>query len=187
MQCFYEKAISPEDVETDRIWTDFHNLPLYSHAGNEKGVWNFDAKLPADTCDFEKWDRKDAGLLALRCKQDGSKGEGPIRMQGPGSAIRRPRHRRWERKPNGIWKSCWKPIRQSLPDRFWQRRTVSGCLHQDGHGHSGRLWTSDHPYGGPFRCGIHVSDTVCAWTGAVHFPRGRDKLLCNGMQNLGAV
>ena len=70
---------------------------------------------------------------------------------------------------------------------FWQRRTVSGCLHQDGHGHSGRLWTSDHPYGGPFRCGIHVSDTVCAWTGAVHFPRGRDKLLCNGMQNLGAV
>ena len=28
---------------------------------------------------------------------------------------------------------------------------------------------------------------ICAWTGAVHFPRGRDKLLCNGMQNLGAV
>ena len=23
VQCFYEKAISPEDVETDRIWTDF--------------------------------------------------------------------------------------------------------------------------------------------------------------------
>ena len=84
VQCFYEKAISPEDVETDRIWTDFHNLPLYSHAGNEKGVWNFDAKRPADTCDFEKWDReKTQASWHYGATGDGSKGEGLYQgMQG---------------------------------------------------------------------------------------------------------
>ena len=84
VQCFYEKAISPEDVETDRIWTDFHNLPLYSHAGNEKGVWNFDAKRPADTCDFEKWDREKTQVSwHYGATGDGSKGEGLYQgMQG---------------------------------------------------------------------------------------------------------
>ena len=84
VQSFYEKAISPEDVDTDRIWTDFHNLPLYSHAGNEKGVWNFDAKRPADTCDFEKWDREKTQVSwHYGATGDGSKGEGLYQgMQG---------------------------------------------------------------------------------------------------------
>lgn len=115
--------------------------------------------------------------------------KGSIReCRGPGSAIRRPTAPEMgtETKRNMEVLLEADPAKSAGPG-FWQRRTVSGCLHQDGHGHSGRLWTSDHPYGGSFRCGIHVSDTVCAWTGAVHFPRGRDKLLCNGMQNLGAV
>lgn len=84
VQCFYEKAISPEDVETDRIRTDFHNLPLGSYAGNAKGVWNFDAKRPEDTYDFEKWNReKTQDPWHYGVTGDGSKGEGLYQgMQG---------------------------------------------------------------------------------------------------------
>lgn len=119
VQCFYEKAISPEDVETDRIWTDFHNLPLYSHAGNKKvyGILMRSVRrIPVILKSGTGKRRRSPGTTV----QQGTavRAKGSIReCRGPGSAIRRPRHRRWERKPNGIWKSCWKPIRQSLPDR----------------------------------------------------------------------
>lgn len=84
VQCFYEKAISPEDVEMDGIRTDFHNLPLCSHAGNIKGVWIFDAMRPEDTYDFEKWGReKTKDPWHYGVTGDGSKGEGLYQgMQG---------------------------------------------------------------------------------------------------------
>ena len=84
VQCFYEKAIAPEEVETDRIRTDFHNLPLRSYAGDIKGVWNFDAERPEDTYDFEKWDReKTKAPWHYGVTGDGSKGEGLYQgMQG---------------------------------------------------------------------------------------------------------
>lgn len=77
VQCLSEKVISMEEVETDRIRTDFHNLPLRSYAGNTKGVWNFDAKRPEDTYDFEKWDREKTKVpWHYGVTGDGSKGEG---------------------------------------------------------------------------------------------------------------
>lgn len=84
VQCVYEKVISPEEVETDSIRTDFHNLPLCSYAGNEKGVWNFDAKRPEDTYEFEKWDReKTEAPWHYGVTGDGSRGEGLYQgMQG---------------------------------------------------------------------------------------------------------
>ena len=84
VQCFYEKAILREEVETDRIRTDFHNLPLCAYAANEKGVWNFDAVRPKDTYDFEKWDREKAQTpWHYGVTGDGSKGEGLYQgMQG---------------------------------------------------------------------------------------------------------
>ena len=84
VQIFYEKMISPEEVETDRIQTDFHNIPLYTYAGNKKGVWNFDAKRPEDTYDFEKWGRERTAVSwHYGVTGDGSKGEGLYQgMQG---------------------------------------------------------------------------------------------------------
>ena len=84
VQCFYEKAVSPEEVETDRIKTDFHNIPLCNHAGNTKGVWNFDAKRPEDTYDFEKWGREKTEVpWHYGVTGDGSRGEGLYQgMQG---------------------------------------------------------------------------------------------------------
>lgn len=84
VQCFYEKEISSEEVETDRIRTDFRNLPLCGSVGNAKGVWNFDAKRPEDTYDFEKWDReKTKAPWHYGVTGDGSKGEGLYQgMQG---------------------------------------------------------------------------------------------------------
>ena len=84
VQCFYEKAISPEEVETDRVRTDFHNLPLCSYARNTKGVWNFDAKRPEDTYVFEKWDREKTQFpWHYGVTGDGSRGEGLYQgMQG---------------------------------------------------------------------------------------------------------
>lgn len=84
VQCLYEKAISSEDVETDRIRTDFHNLPLCNYVGNAKGVWSFDAKRPEDTYDFEKWDREKTEVpWHYGVTGDGSKGEGLYQgMQG---------------------------------------------------------------------------------------------------------
>ena len=84
VQCFYEKAIVSEEVETDNIRTDFHDLPLCSYAGSTKGVWNFDAKRPEDTYDFEKWGREKTEMpWHYGVTGDGSKGEGLYQgMQG---------------------------------------------------------------------------------------------------------
>lgn len=84
VQCFYEKAISPEEAETDNIRTDFHNIPLCNYAENTKGVWIFDAKRPGDTYDFEKWDREKTEVpWHYGVTGDGSRGEGLYQgMQG---------------------------------------------------------------------------------------------------------
>ena len=84
VQCFYEKAISPEEAETDNIRTDFHNIPLCNYAENTKGVWIFDAKRPEDTYDFEKWDREKTEVpWHYGVTGDGSRGEGLYQgMQG---------------------------------------------------------------------------------------------------------
>ena len=84
VQCLYEKCIRKEDVETDEIYTDFHELPLGNSAGECRGVWSFDAKRPEDTYDFEKWDReKTDAPWHYGATGDGSKGEGLYQgMQG---------------------------------------------------------------------------------------------------------
>ena len=84
VQCFYENEIASEEVESDNIWTDFHNLPLCSYAGSTKGVWNFDAKRPEDTYFFEKWDREKTEMpWHYGVTGDGSRGEGLYQgMQG---------------------------------------------------------------------------------------------------------
>lgn len=120
---------------------------------------------------------------------DGSKGEGLYQgMQGARSAIRRPRA---PEMGNGN-QTEYGSLVGSRSGKVCRTRVLAaaGQYLDVASRRTRTLWTV-MDFGSSVRRPIpmryHVSDTVCAWTGAVHFPRGRDKLLCNGMQNLGAV